>query len=138
MPDNPDAVTVQSPFATPSNPVPPISQIDRTVKMLLDLPESIYSYQEKLDTVTVQYETRLSDLTFKALSTMMFQPKKDGEPLRIASNDEERKIATSQVLLADEKMKILTQDLNEARNELGLAKNKFLAAQLVAHLLAVK
>lgn len=116
---------------------PPVTA-DLVLKLLIDLPDDIYEYQKVYDTVSAMYEARLSDLTFKALSTTMFPGKKEGEPLRAASNDDERKIATSQVLIADEKFKLLTQELNEAKNELTLAKNKYEAAKIAANLLAVQ
>lgn len=115
---------------------PPVT-IDPVLKLLLDLPDDIFDYQKIYDTVLIQYETRLSDLSYKALSSPMFPGKKD-EPLRAASNDKEREIATSQTLIADEKMKILTNELNEAKNELTLAKNKYEAAKIAASLLAAQ
>lgn len=123
-------------YANGPIPKPPVT-IDLVLKLLLDLPDDIFDYQKIYDSVLIQYETRLSDLSYKALSIPMFPGKKD-EPLRAASNDKEREIAISQTLIADEKMKILTNELNEAKNELTLAKNKLEAAKIAATLLAVK
>lgn len=109
---------------------------DKVIQMLLDLPDEIYKFQRVYDTAAAAHATLLSDLSFKAINTLMW-PGKDST-LRVASNDKERDISVSQVIAADERMKVLSQQLDEARNDLTLARNKFESAKIVAHLLAAK
>lgn len=137
---NPDTPAPQSPFATPTVPKPakPPVTTDLVIGWLMDLPEDICDFQVIFDTVSMSYAAHLSDLTFKAFNTLMFPGKKDGEPLRVASNEEERRVAVSQVIAADEKMKILTREFNEAQRELTLAKMKYESAKIIANLLGEK
>lgn len=152
---DPETQTARSPFVYPEErqdpikaaqaivtvPPPPVvapklpTTSEKVIGMLLNLPDEICRLQAIYDTAQALYEVRLSDLSFKALNTMMFSGKKEGEPLRIASNDEERKIATSQVITGDEKMLIIKNDLDEAIRELQHVKNLFEGAKIAAHLL---
>ena len=60
---------------------------------LLTAPQKIIELQAALDLIEGDFQTMLAHLTLRAYNEPLFPGKKEGEALRIASNDDERKLA---------------------------------------------
>lgn len=114
----------------PNHLYPPV------VLLLLDLPADIKKKQEAFDSADTVYQGVLATVTLKAYSETLFPGKKDGEPKRAASNDDERKAAVAILTTGDSTLAKHAEERERALRELQEAKNKFEGAKLAAALLA--
>ena len=102
---------------------------------LLSIPTRIVELQSALDMINASYETMLTTLTLLAYSEPLFPGKKDGDPARPASNDDERKLAVQIMLQRDTEFKRVASLRDEALRRLQYERNKLEAAKILTRLI---
>lgn len=102
---------------------------------LLTAPQKIIELQAALDLIEGDFQTMLAHLTLRAYNEPLFPGKKEGEALRIASNDDERKLAVQLLSLRDVEFRRATDYRNEVQRRLTFERNKLESARIVARLI---
>lgn len=103
-------------------------------KDVQSIPERIFIAQIAFDEADKAYQARLTELTLKAYSEARLPPKKEGEPKRVASNDDERKLAIQITCRDDETFRNLAQAREDAQRVLQYERNCLEAARIIARL----
>lgn len=104
------------------------------VAELLAIPTRIIELQSALDLINATYEPMLTTLTLLAYNEPLFPGKKDGDPLRIAANDDERKLAVQIMLQRDAEFKRIAEVREDAQRKLAYERNKLEAFRIVVRL----
>lgn len=117
---------------------PKPSREDEIISMLLNGPRDICDAQATFDVADRLYKARLAQITIGAFNVPLFPGKKEGEPMRAASNDTERDAAVAHMIANDVTLIDLVQEREAALRSLSYAKNRFEAARLIAGLLSTK
>jgi hypothetical protein len=102
---------------------------------LLSIPMRIIELQSALDMINATYESMLTTLTLLAYSEPLFPGKKDSEPARPASNDDERKLAVQIMLQRDAEFKRVAEIRDDAQRKLAYERNKLEAAKIITKLI---
>jgi hypothetical protein len=105
------------------------------ISELLAIPTRINELQSALDMINATYESMLTTLTLLAYSEPLFPGKKEGDPLRIASNDDERKLAVQIMLQRDAEFKRVADVRDDAQRKLAYERNKLEAAKIIVKLI---
>lgn len=101
---------------------------------LMQIPGRIKTLSEAFDLIDQQFQAQITALTIKAYTEPLFPPKKDGDPLRIASNDDERKLAVALMCQTDAEYQRLLALRDDAQRKLAYERNKLEAARIVVKL----
>ena len=105
------------------------------VAELLAIPTQIIELQSALDMINASYESMLTTLTLLAYSEPLFPGKKDGDPARPASNDDERKLAVQIMLQRDTEFQRVAEIRDDAQRKLAYERNKLEAAKIITRLI---
>lgn len=105
------------------------------VAELLAIPTRIIELQSALDMINASYESMLTTLTLLAYSEPLFPGKKDGDPARPASNDDERKLAVQIMLQRDTEFQRVAEIRDDAQRKLAYERNKLEAAKIITRLI---
>jgi hypothetical protein len=105
------------------------------ISELLAIPTRIVELQSALDMINASYESMLTTLTLLAYSEPLFPGKKDGDPLRVASNDDERKLAVQLMIQRDVEFKRVADLRDDAQRKLAYERNKLEAAKIITRLI---
>ena len=102
---------------------------------LLTAPQTILDLQAALEITEREYTSMLAHLTLRAWMEPLFPPKKDGDPMRPAGNEEERRLAVQIVCQRDPDFTRVTAIHEDVQRRLGYERNRLEAARIVSRLI---
>lgn len=102
---------------------------------LVKIADDVFAAQQIADGARREFEGHVTALSVRALGAAVFPGKTDGDPLRVAANDQERKLAVELVCHEDQTYIELREAHEQAARDLALCKarqaNYRIAAQLI-------
>jgi hypothetical protein len=125
-----DARAIEVQHEAPATP-----ERDQIIAELLAAPARIRPLQTAYDEADRAYRSRLITLTFEAFTQPLFPGKKDGDPMRIAGNEDERTAAVEKKCGQDATLIQLAFTRSTAKADLIEAQNQFDALKLAAQLI---
>lgn len=102
---------------------------------LLTAPQTILDLQAALEITEREYTSMLAHLTLRAWMEPLFPPKKDGDPMRPAGNEEERRLAVQIMCQRDPDFLRITAIHEDVQRRLSYARNRLEAARIVSRLI---
>ncbi len=102
---------------------------------LLAIPTRIIELQSALDLINTTYESMLTTLTLLAYTEPLFPGKREGDPARPASNDDERKLAVQIMIQRDTEFRRVAEIREDAQRKLAYERNKLEAAKIITRLI---
>ncbi len=104
---------------------------------LLAIPMRIRELQSAVDLIDTEYESMLANLTFRAWTQPLFPGKKDGDPARPATNDDERRLAVQLLIAEDAEFRRVASIREDAHGRLAYERNKLEAAKIIVKLVGI-
>lgn len=105
------------------------------VNELLAIPMRIRELQSAVDMIDAEYESMLANLTWRAWTQPLFPGKKEGDPMRPAGNDDERRLAVQMLIAQDAEFRRVASIRDDAHGRLAYERNKLEAARIVSRLI---